>query len=139
MFIEGQSQRVVLEWSLPIVHDCLREFYVQYVPLRSTAFKQLTQLHFTLWASLVRGDFEAARADEAQLANTAAALKLDLAVCGAANRYVAAELLDLSLRRFRRMPEEAKMNNQTLLAILMHLNRNSGPSRASAPAFRQAA
>ncbi|MCW2315070.1 hypothetical protein M2322_000590 [Rhodoblastus acidophilus] len=139
MFIEGQSQRVVLEWSLPIVHDCLREFYVQYVPLRSAGFKQLTQLHFTLWASLVRGDFEAARADEAKLATTAASLGLDVAICGAANRYVAAELLDLSLRRFRRMPEESKTNNQTLLAILMHLNRNAAPSHAAATVFRQAA
>ncbi|MBB4198697.1 hypothetical protein CCR94_06755 [Rhodoblastus sphagnicola] len=139
MVSQGQSQQPVLEWSLPIVHDCLREFYFQHFPLRSAGFRLLTGLHFSLWTSLVLGDFDAARADDAALAQKADGLKLDFDICGAANRYVAAELLNLSLRRFRRMPEEAKTNNQALLDILVHLNRSASPSAPVTQAYRRAA
>jgi hypothetical protein len=125
MFSQSQSNQAVLEWCLPVVHDCLREFYVQHFPLRSQNFKLLTQRHFTLWTALVRGDYEAAQADASILLRKTQGLQLDSDLCGAADRYVAGELLDLSLRRFRRMPVEAKNNNKALLTILMHLNRQA--------------
>jgi hypothetical protein len=141
----GQSQlreavlvrEAVLEWCLPVVHDCLKEFYVQQLPPRSAGFALITQLHFRLWTSLVRGDDRDAHTDAALLAREAASLKLNFDVCRAGNRYVAAELLDLSLRRFRRMPEEAKQNNQALLAILLRLTSSAAP--AAAPSYRRAA
>jgi hypothetical protein len=138
MFSQSQAKQAVLEWCLPVVHDCLREFYVQYFPLRSTNFKLLAQAHFTLWISLVRGDYEAAQADSVLLLRKVRGLQLDMGTCGAADRYVAAELLDLSLRRFRRMPVEAKNNNKALLTILMHLSRRTASQTAPAR-FKRAA
>jgi hypothetical protein len=127
MFCPIQSRDAVLEWCLPVVHDCLKEFYAEHFPPRSAAFKTLTQLHFRLWTSLVREDFEAARAQGAILAQKSETLKAKFDAQVAGNRYVAAEVLELSLRRFRRMPEEAKRNNRALLAILTHLNRCAAP------------
>jgi hypothetical protein len=138
MFGQSHVREAVLEWCLPVVHDCLREFYVQHFPLRSAAFKLLTRVHFQLWTSLVRGDCEAARADAVILAQKAAGLKLTVDVCAAANRYVGAEVLDLSLRRYRRMPEAAKRNNRDLLTILLRLTPDATPAAASAPAPAQA-
>ncbi|MCW2282433.1 hypothetical protein M2323_000060 [Rhodoblastus acidophilus] len=136
----GQSQlrESVLEWSLPVVHDCLREFYLQHFPARSAAFTLLSQLHFKLWTSLITSDFEAARTDAATLDRKAGGLKPGFDLCAAANRYVAAEVLDLSLRRFRRMPEEAMRNHQELLNILLRLAPKAAVSQAK-PAFRRAA
>jgi hypothetical protein len=139
MFCPVQSRDAVLEWCLPIVHDCLKEFYAEHFSPRSAAFKMLTDLHFRLWTSLVDGDFEAAREKGALLAKEAETLKASLDAHGAGNRYVAAEILDLSLRRFRRMPEEARQNNQALLAILTHLNRCAAPPAPVAQPLRQAA
>jgi hypothetical protein len=127
MTSQGQSQQSVLEWSLPIVHDCLREFYVAYFPLRSAGFKFLTTRHFALWTALVHGDHEAARADRFLLEQKASELNFDVSALSAANRYVAAEVLDLSLRRFRRMPNEAKANNAGLLGVLTYLRREDAP------------
>ena len=135
----SQLRESVLEWSLPVVHDCLREFYVQHFPARSAAFNLLSQLHFKLWTSLVGGDCDAARVDAMILDQKAAGLKLGLDLCGAANRYVAGEVLDLSLRRFRRMPEEAKRNNQELLAILLRLTASAAPVAQAAPSYSRAA
>ncbi len=138
MFGQSQLRESILEWSLPVVNDCLREFYAQHVAARSAAFNLLSQLHFKLWTSLVTGDFDAARTDAMSLDQKAAGLKLGFDVCGAANRYVAAEVLDLSLRRFRRMPDEAMRNHQELLAILLRLAPQAAVSQA-APAFKRAA
>lgn len=128
MFRQGKPKQAVLEWCLPVVHDCLREFYTQHFRPNSAEFGLLTQLQFALWTSLVRDDREAARSDVALLAHKAAALRLNWEVCNAADRYVAAELLDLSLRRFRRMPDEAKRTNQALLTLLMQLNSDATPA-----------
>ena len=128
MFSQGQPKQAVLEWCLPVVHDCLREFYTQRFRQHSAAFRRMTQLQFALWTSLVRGERETARSDLALLAQNAAALRLNWEVCSAADRYVAAELLDLSLRRFRRMPDEARTTNQALLTLLMQLNGGATPT-----------
>jgi hypothetical protein len=136
MFSQGQAKPAALEWCLPIVHDCLGEFYAQHFPSQSSALKALTQAQFALWTALVRGDGAAARVNVALLDRKAAALGLNGEVCGAADRYVAAELLALSLRRFRRMHEEARTTNQALLTLLMQLNRRA---TAPAPARRRAA
>lgn len=138
MFGQCQVREAILEWSLPVVHDCLREFYLQHFPARSAAFTLLSTLHFKLWTALVTGDSDAARADAMALEQKAAGLKPGFDLCGAANRYVAAEVLDLSLRRFRRMPDEAMRNHQELLAILLRLAPKAAVSKAE-PAFRRAA
>lgn len=111
----------VLEWSLPVIHDALGEFYAGLTPEGGAAHLALTQAHFELWTTLVLDDSGRLDLDKASLATQAAALGVDRASCGAANRYVAGELLELILRRFRRMPDEARTNNVALLAILSHL------------------
>ncbi len=138
MASQGPQREEILDWCLPVIHDCLREFYVEYFPLRSAGFKLLSERHFALWSALIRGQFDAARADAAILEQKAAGLKLDAEICRAADRYIAAEILDLSLRRFRRMPRQAKENNMALLALLTQLQRHEAFA-AAAPGFKRAA
>lgn len=111
----------VLEWSLPVIHDALSEFYAGLTLDGGAAHRALTQAHFDLWTTLVLDDSARLDFDKANLAAQAEALGFDHAACGAANRYVAGELLELILRRCRRMPEEARTNNVALLAILSQL------------------
>ncbi len=114
-----------LEWSLPVIYDGLSEFYGALAPAFGAAHMAITRAHFSLWTALVYDDAAHLHLDEANLAAQAAALGIDRAACGAADRYVAGELLDLILRRFRRMPEAAQTNNAALLAILWHLQKAS--------------
>ena len=125
----------VLEWSLPVIYDALSEFYAGLAPEGGAAHQALTQAHFALWTTLVLDDSTRLDFDKASLAAQAEALGVNRATCGAANRYVAGELLELILRRCRRMPDEARANNVALLAILSHLQmdfaRESQPNSRS--------
>jgi len=111
----------VLEWSLPVVHDCLKEFYRDMLPAANGARRLMTERHFTMWTTLIDEDFDHLAADRHLLELQAGALHLVEDVWSAANRYVAAEILDICLRRFRRMPDEAQANSIALLKILKHL------------------
>jgi hypothetical protein len=71
--------------------------------------------------TLIDEDFDHLAAERHLLAMQAAALCIDKDVWGAADRTVAAEILDICLRRFRRMPQEALRNNAALLNVLRHL------------------
>jgi hypothetical protein len=111
----------VLEWSLPVVHDCLKEFYRDALPAANGARTLMTERHFALWTTLIDEDFEHLQADRHLLDLQAGTLRVDEDVWGAADRYVAAEILDICLRRFRRMPSQAQANSAALLNILKHL------------------
>jgi hypothetical protein len=121
MSLAMQPDPQVLEWCLPVVYDCLTEFYRDLLQTAEEARKTMTERHFVLWASLVQGDFEHLHTDFDLLAAQARSLQIYFPACWAADRDVAAEILDISLRRFRRMPRDARANNAALLAVLMRL------------------
>lgn len=121
---EPQAEPHVLEWCLPVIYDCLAEFYRDVLPAANGARDLLTERHFALWTALVQDDFAHLPADRHLLETQARSLRIGFEVWGAADRYVAAEILDISLRRFRRMPHEARVNNAALLNLLQTLRRD---------------
>jgi hypothetical protein len=133
MSAKRQREPHVLEWCLPVIYDCLSEFYRDVLPAANNAREQMTERHFALWSALVTDDFDHLHADRHLLEMQARTFSIDSHVWGAADRYVAAEILDISLRRFRRMPREARLNNEALLTVLTHLQQeeNLYPERAS--------
>ncbi len=137
MSLIARREPHLLEWSLPVVHDCLKEFYRDVLPAANGARVLMTERHFALWTTLVDEDFDHLPADRHLLELQAGALRLDEDVWGAADRYVAAEILDICLRRFRRMPQEAQANSAALLIILKNLQGDA--SRAEEPALARAA
>lgn len=137
MSLIARREPHLLEWSLPVVHDCLKEFYRDVLPAANGARVLMTERHFALWTTLVDEDFDHLPADRHLLELQAGALQLDEDVWGAADRYVAAEILDICLRRFRRMPQEAQANSAALLIILKNLQGDA--SRAEEPALARAA
>ena len=127
MSLAMQPDPQVLEWCLPVVYDCLTEFYRDLIQTAEDARKTMIERHFVLWASLVQGDFDHLRTDFDLLAAQARSLRINFPACWAADRDVAAEILDISLRRFRRMPRDARANNAALLALLTRLqNEEAG-------------
>ncbi len=124
MHWENQAEPHVLEWCLPVIHDCLVEFYRDIVPAANGAREAMTGRHFALWTALIQDDFEHLPADRHLLETQAKNLGVDCDVWAAADRHVAAEILDISLRRFRRMPHEARINNAALLNLLKNLHRD---------------
>jgi hypothetical protein len=133
-----QPEPQILEWCLPVVYDCLSEFYGDQLPSAPDARMAMIERHFGLWASLIQGDFHHLRTDFDLLAAQARSLGLDFPACWAADRDIAAEILDISLRRFRRMPRDAHANNAALLALLMRLQIEEAGYSARRPGSAKA-
>lgn len=113
-----QQHPQVLEWATPLIFDCLSGFYAEMLPVANGARASMLERHFTLWCALTQGDFDHLRADLHLLATQADQVGMDFLTCCLADRHVASEILDTILRRFRRMPNEARANNEALLALL---------------------
>src|SRR5208283_5658194 len=107
MSVEAHMANHILEWCLPVIHDCLCEFYYGFCqnlpPDTQSRPDLLIERHFELWSALARDDFEHLALDRQELACHARALYVDFRTCHAADRYVAAELFEMIQRRFRRM------------------------------------
>jgi hypothetical protein len=155
MSVEAQMASHVLEWCLPVIHDCLCEFYhgvhqnlapetQSFAPETQSRPDLLTARHFELWIALARDDFDHLPSDRRQLADQARALCVDFQTCRAADRYVAAEIFDMIQRRFRSMKREAHAHNSALLALLRRLQQvetfEAAPAAEAKPAtFARAA
>lgn len=121
MSIAESPESPVLEWCLPLIHDSLSEYYRDLLHIAQEAQRALIDRHFMLWTALIHGDLGHLRVDCGLLAAEARNRRIDFLACCAADRHVAAEILDTSLRRFRRMPREARAQNAALLAALTRL------------------
>ena len=98
------QQPQILEWTTPLVFDCLSDFYAEMLASAPDARKAMTERHFTLWCAMLHGDCGHLRADLHLLATEAHRAGIDFLTCCLAGRHVAGEILDTVLRRFRRMP-----------------------------------
>ncbi len=139
MSVEAQMANHVLEWCLPVIHDCLCEFYHDFCrdlpPEAQGRPDLLTERHFELWSALARDDFDHLPSDRQELACQARALRVDLRACNAADRYVASEIFDMIQRRFRRMRHEAHAHHSALLAVLRRLRQEESVEAAPAESF----
>jgi hypothetical protein len=132
MSVETQTETPVLEWCLPVIHDCLNEFYRERAPKGEGAAELLTECHFLLWSDMARANFEHLSMDRQKLAAEARSLRVDARTCRAADLYVAAEIFEMIQRRFRRINHEAHANHAALLALLRRLQQQE--SRGTSPA-----
>jgi hypothetical protein len=121
MSVETQAVTPVLEWCLPVIHDCLHEFYHDLPPAGACRPELLTERHFALWSALALEDFDHLPMNREKLAAEAIGLRVDARTCRAADLYVAAEIFEMIQRRFRRVTHEAHANHAALLALLRRL------------------
>ena len=133
MSFETLQNPRVLEWCTPVIHDCLSEYYCDLLPRANGARDLMTERHFALWNDLVNEDFVHFRADFQRLATQARALQIDFQTCRAVDHYVGAQILDISQRRYRRMPQEARDATAALLILLKRLEQERSCDTAPAP------
>ena len=138
MSVETQAGTPALEWCLPVIHDCLIEFYQERAPAAPGRPDRLTERHFALWSALAREQFDHLPADREKLKAEARGLRVDAQTCRAADLYVAAEIFHMIQRRFRRVNHEAHANHAALLSVLRRLqaqeNREAAPAAEVKPA-----
>jgi hypothetical protein len=138
MSVETQTETPALEWCLPVIHDCLNEFYQERAPAAPGRPDLMTERHFALWSALAREQFDRLPADRESLKAEARGLRVDAQTCRAADLYVAAEIFNMIQRRFRRVNHEAHANHAALLSVLRRLqaqeNREAAPTAEVKPA-----
>jgi hypothetical protein len=105
----------LLEWSEPVVFDCLRECYG--FRLEEPQVASLTQRHARQWRALIAGDM--ARFDELRrdLVAALAAFELDVGCMLEADVCVLAELYEIAMARFGRSPRSAQAYRDVLTAL----------------------
>ena len=105
----------LLEWSEPVVFDCLRECYR--MRLKEPQAGSLAHRHVRQWRALIAGDtarFEDLRHD---LVAALAALELDVGCAVEADACALAELYEIAVARFDRSPRSAQACRDALSAL----------------------
>lgn len=105
----------LLEWSEPVVFDCLRECYGFRLEERQAA--SFAHRHARQWRALIAGDME--RFDELRrdLVDAFAAVELDVGCALEADACVLAELYEIAMARFGRSPRSAQAYRDALTAL----------------------
>ena len=114
----------LLEWSDPVVFDCLRECYG--LRLGEPQAGSLAHRHARQWRALIAGDmtrFDELRSD---LAAALAAFELDVSCALEADVCVLAELYDIAMARFDRSPRRAQAYRDALTALAAKLTPTNG-------------
>jgi hypothetical protein len=114
----------LLEWSDPVVFDCLRECYR--LRLEEPQAGSLARRHARQWRALIAGDM--ARFDELRrdLVAALAAFELDVGCALEADVCVLAELYDIAIARFDRSPRSAQAYRDALTALAAKLTPAKG-------------
>jgi hypothetical protein len=109
----------LLEWSEPVVFDCLRECYG--FRLEESRAKSLAHRHVRQWRALIAGDmarFEDLRRD---LFAALAAFKLDVGCAIEADARALAEVYEIAMARFDRSPRSAQAYRNALTVLAAKL------------------
>jgi hypothetical protein len=119
----------LLEWSEPVVFDCLRESYGS--RLGESGAGSLARRHISQWRAAVAGDM--ARFDELHrdLIAALAAFGLDVGCSREADVYVLAELYEIAMARFDRSPRSAQAYRVALSELAAKLTPNMGDLAAA--------
>jgi len=119
----------LLEWSEPVIFDCLRESYrFRFAEPRAGAF---AHRHARQWRALMRGDM--ARFDQLRRELFAAFGEAELEVGCAleADACVLAELYEIAMARFGRSPRSAQAYRDALTELAARIAPPKG-ARAAA-------
>ena len=114
----------LLEWSEPVVFDCLRECYR--MRLKEPQAGSLAHRHVRQWRALIAGDtarFEDLRHD---LVAALAALELDVGCAVEADACALAELYEIAMARFGRSPRSARAYRNALTVLAAKLAPTKG-------------
>ena len=105
----------LLEWSEPVVFDCLRECYG--FRLEESQAKSLAHRHMRQWRAAIAGD--TARSDELRrdLVAALAAFDLDVGCVVEADSCALAELYEIAVARFGRSPRSKQAYRDALTAL----------------------
>jgi hypothetical protein len=119
----------LLEWSEPVVFDCLRERYG--LRLGEPRAGSLAQRHARQWRALLAG--ETARFDRlhGELVAALAACELDVGCALEADACVLAELYEIAMARFDRSPRRAQAYRDALTVLAAKLASANGKRAAA--------
>ena len=117
--ITDEALSSLLEWSEPVVFDCLHECYG--FRLEEARARSLASRHVRQWRALLAGDtarFEVLRRD---LFAALAACELDVACAVEADARALAELYEIAMARFDRSPRSAQAHRDALKVLAAKL------------------
>ena len=119
----------LLEWSEPVVFDCLRECYR--FRIEEPQAGSLAHRHARQWRALIAGDM--ARFDELRrdLVAALAVFDLDVGCALEADVCVLAELYEIAMARFDRSPRSAQAYRDALTALAGRLAPPKGKLAAA--------
>jgi hypothetical protein len=105
----------LLEWSEPVVFDCLHECYG--FRLEESRARSLAHRHVRQWRAAIAGD--TARFDELRrdLFAALAAFKLDAGCAVEADARALSELYEIAMARFDRSPRSAQAYRDALTSL----------------------
>lgn len=109
----------LLEWSVPVVFDCLHECYRK--RLDAVRAGSLAHRHARLWRTLIAGDMSLYDQLRRDLCAALAAFDLDDRSGLEADVCVLAELYDIAMARFSRSPRSAQAYRQALSSLAAKL------------------
>jgi hypothetical protein len=120
----GEALASLLEWSEPVVFDCLSECYR--FRLEEPQAASLARRHARQWRALIAGDtalFDQLRRD---LVAELAAVELEVGCALEADVCVLAELYEIAMARFDRSPRSAQAYRDALTALAAQLTPAKG-------------
>ena len=125
--VEQQSSVLkAFAWSEPIIADVLHRHYPQQRE-GSPANGQLLPRHLQFWKALIFGSEAVSRKQRSALVAAASEAGLDMAFLSSVDDEVMTELLEVVLRRFRGMPDEARKYHLLLMSIAGRLRISALP------------
>ncbi len=116
--VEGLSE--LLEWSEPVIFDCLSETYRKYVREKDVV-APLSRLHGRAWRALIAGDMRRFRALRRDLAAVLQPLGVGPTCMAAGDARVLGELNDIIAARFQRCGRIAQGYRLALVEIANRL------------------
>ena len=115
---DGLSE--LLEWSEPVIFDCLTETYRTYVTQKDV-IGHLGRLHGRAWRALIAGDMRRFRALRRELTAALQPLGVGPTCMAAADARALAELNDIIAARFQRCGRIAQGYRLALVEIANRL------------------
>jgi hypothetical protein len=119
----------LLEWSDPVVFDCLRECYR--LRLGEPQAGSLAHRHARQWRALIAGETAAFDELRRDLVAALAAIELDVGCALEADACVLAELYEIVMARFGRSPRKAQAYRNALTVFAAKLAPPKGKLAAA--------
>ena len=109
----------LLEWSEPVVFDCLCECYG--FRLEAERARSLSHRHVRQWRALIAGDMARFNELRRDLFAALAAFHLDVGCVVEADARALAELYEIAMARFDRSPRRAQAYRNALTILAAQL------------------